>query len=663
MAVSPFLRKTLHLLLLFPAFAIFLNLVNADPPYRYCPDTSNKGANGHFRINVNNLLSSLTSNASVTKFYYTSIGNNPNTAYGLFFCMNFVADENCKNCGTMAAEDITSRCPTSTDATVWEDNCQLRVSDQNFFGHLNVAGNIPQYNHLDISDPDKLRFRSFVNATLFNIAEVAAFNASAHMYAEQQVAFTETDIIYAAVQCTPDLSPIDCSSCLRKAITDVLVSYQYRGGRLLSRSCYLRYEFYDFYDGAAEEVAPPGNSAGKSNHQERKVVVLLLVVALPFIAALLSLLVCCAWKQRGPNKAVPDIQIQGGTNAKGKKDLQYDFEGQNNPFFSLSTIHAATDFFSDANKLGQGGFGAVYKGKLSDGTPVAVKRLSGSSEQGSEEFTNEVLLIMKLQHKNLVKLLGFCVDGEERQLVYELLPNKSLDYFLYDPQRRAQLNWSRRLNIINGIARGILYLHDDSRLRIVHRDLKPSNVLLDSEMNPKISDFGMARIWGENEDDASTALVVGTYGYMAPEYAMEGIYSTKTDVFSFGIILLEILTGRKSIGFHLCGNGPSLQAYAWQLWSQDKGLELMDPLLIDDNSYRQEEFLRYLQIALLCVQEEAIDRPTMFLVIRMLKWETADLHTSKHPAFFNGSFTDRDEACSSKISSVKSLTVTDLSAR
>ncbi|GAB4826697.1 hypothetical protein Ancab_033592 [Ancistrocladus abbreviatus] len=217
MAVSPCLRKTLHLLLLFPAFGIFLNLVNADPPYRYCPDTSNKGANGHFRINVNNLLSSLTSNAYVAKFYYTSIGNNPNTAYGLFFCMDFVTDETCESSITMAAEYITSHCPNSTDATT------TSTLSSKLLRPPKCAGNIPLYNPHDISDPDKLRFRSFVNATLFNIAKVAAFNSSAHMYAKQQVAFTETDIIYAAVQCTPDLSPIDCSSCLRKAITDVLV--------------------------------------------------------------------------------------------------------------------------------------------------------------------------------------------------------------------------------------------------------------------------------------------------------------------------------------------------------------------------------------------------------------------------------------------------------
>ncbi|KAK6149823.1 hypothetical protein DH2020_017348 [Rehmannia glutinosa] len=178
--------------------------------------------------------------------------------------------------------------------------------------------------------------------------------------------------------------------------------------------------------------------------------------------------------------------------------------------FNFSCMVAATDNFSDENKLGQGGFGHVYKGKLPGGQEIAVKRLSRKSGQGLEEFKNEIMLIAKLQHRNLVRLLGCCIHGEEKLLLYEYMPNKSLDSYLFDVDKKAQLDWSKRFSIIEGIARGLVYLHRDSRLRIIHRDLKASNILLDEEMNPKISDFGMARIFGGSQDEANTNRVVGT---------------------------------------------------------------------------------------------------------------------------------------------------------
>ncbi|KAM3701683.1 hypothetical protein ACJW31_05G192900 [Castanea mollissima] len=179
--------------------------------------------------------------------------------------------------------------------------------------------------------------------------------------------------------------------------------------------------------------------------------------------------------------------------------------------FDLSCIVAATDNFSPINKLGQGGFGSVFKGQLSTGQQVAVKRLSNSSGQGIEEFKNEVMLIGKLQHRNLVKLFGCCIQGEEKMLIYEYMPNKSLDFFIFDHTRSSLLNWGKRFEIIIGITRGILYLHKDSRLRIIHRDLKTSNILLDGEMNPKISDFGIARIFKRDQIQDKTTRVIGTF--------------------------------------------------------------------------------------------------------------------------------------------------------
>ncbi|MFS7934162.1 putative protein kinase RLK-Pelle-DLSV family [Helianthus anomalus] len=217
--------------------------------------------------------------------------------------------------------------------------------------------------------------------------------------------------------------------------------------------------------------------------------------------------------------------------------------------FEFKQIIAVTDHFSYKNKLGEGGFEAVYKGMLDDGKQVAVKRLSGNSAQGIEEFKNEIMLISKLQHRNLVKLLGCCVEGKERLLIYEYMPNKSLDTFLFDSKKRRQLDWATRFNIIQGIGQGLVYLHRDSCLRIIHRDLKCSNILLDEKMNPKISDFGLARSFQITQELANTRRIVGTYGYMSPEYAMGGVISEKSDAFSYGVMLLEIMSGKRNTEF------------------------------------------------------------------------------------------------------------------
>ncbi|XP_062160914.1 G-type lectin S-receptor-like serine/threonine-protein kinase At1g11330 isoform X2 [Alnus glutinosa] len=301
------------------------------------------------------------------------------------------------------------------------------------------------------------------------------------------------------------------------------------------------------------------------------------------------------------------------------------------PLFSLQEMASATNNFHLSNKLGQGGFGPVYRGKMSNGEEIAVKRLSRASGQGLEEFMNEVVVISKLQHRNLVRLLGCCVEGEEKMLVYEYMPNKSLDAFLFDSVKPKLLDWRRRFNIIEGISRGLLYLHRDSRLRIIHRDLKASNILLDEELNPKISDFGMARIFGSNEDQANTKRVVGTYGYMSPEYAMRGRFSEKSDVFSFGVLLLEIVSGRRNTSFYDEKEAMSLLEFAWRMWNAENIVALTDPMIREPCF--EMEILKCIHVGLLCVQDFAKDRPTISVVISMLKSETIDLPLPKQPAF------------------------------
>ncbi|KAM7490491.1 hypothetical protein LguiA_033412 [Lonicera macranthoides] len=300
--------------------------------------------------------------------------------------------------------------------------------------------------------------------------------------------------------------------------------------------------------------------------------------------------------------------------------------------YDLGTIQAATNNFSDENKIGEGGFGMVYKGILANGQDIAVKRLSKSSRQGELEFKSEVVLVAKLQHKNLVRLLGFCLEGEEKILIYEYVPNKSLDYFLFDPEKQEQLPWSIRYKIIGGIARGMLYLHEDSRLRIIHRDLKASNILLDDKMNPKVSDFGTARIFGVDQTHGNTERVVGTLGYMSPEYKNHGHFSVGSDVFSFGVLVLEIISGKTNNHFHLAVHGEDLLTHAWKMWKDGMALEFMDPTL--ENSHVRNEVIRCIQMGLLCVQEDVDSRPSMNKIVLMLSSHTVSVPLPKETPFF-----------------------------
>ncbi|KAK9936188.1 hypothetical protein M0R45_013044 [Rubus argutus] len=306
-------------------------------------------------------------------------------------------------------------------------------------------------------------------------------------------------------------------------------------------------------------------------------------------------------KRKSKGKERPDkfvSRVLTGSTYFEKSTADLDDENTINsselPFFNLSTIYVATNNFSASNKLGTGGFGSVYKGVFSNGKEIAVKRLSKHSGQGIEEFKNEVVLIAKLQHRNLVRILGCCVQDEEKMLIYEYVPNKSLDYFIFNETNRALLDWTRR------IFRG-------------------------------------------DQNEANTNRVVGTYGYMSPEYAMEGLFSVKSDVYSFGILLLEIISGRKNTGYYNETYPDSnLVGHVWNLWGEDNALKIVDSSLVD--SFHFNQVARCIQIALLCVQEDPTERPTMSAVLVMLSNDAALPQPGKPPFLVKKSGTIEDNS-------------------
>ncbi|XP_030449939.1 putative serine/threonine-protein kinase [Syzygium oleosum] len=283
--------------------------------------------------------------------------------------------------------------------------------------------------------------------------------------------------------------------------------------------------------------------------------------------------------------------------------------------FSYHSLRSATGNFHPSNKIGGGGFGVVYKGVLRDGTQVAIKSLSAESKQGTNEFLTEINMISNIHHPNLVELIGCCVEGENRILLYEYLENNSLaSVLLGSKSKHVILNWPQRAAICLGTASGLAFLHEEAKPPIVHRDIKASNVLLDGNLDPKIGDFGLAKLFPDNVTHVSTR-VAGTVGYLAPEYALLGQLTRKADVYSFGILVLEIVSGRSSSKAAFGEELMVLVEWTWKLKDEQRLLDIVDPELAE---YPEDEVLRYIKVALFCTQAVSNQRPTMKQVVEML---------------------------------------------
>ncbi|WJX14855.1 hypothetical protein P8452_05062 [Trifolium repens] len=595
-------------------FSRIISQAKAGDPVSCDNSRGNYTTNSIYDNNLKTVLSSFSSHTQINYgFYNFSYGQDPDKAYAIGLCRGDLSPNQCLTNINNSFVYLREQCPNQKEAIVWGGDFTLWYSNRSIFGIVETSPT--QYLIYERNATDADMYKQALSNLMTNLREKAASGDSRRKYDADSVSDPANfATIYGYALCMPDLSSQQCTDCLVQTISEIPNCCNGKmGGNILKPSCRIRFDPYRFFnstivlDSTATPPEPP---------------------SLPPSSATNSFF------RFGKLKQMFEADNGEYVDRDGDEDEITIVESFQ---FNFDTIRVATNDFSDSNKLGQGGFGVVYRGKLPDGQMIAVKRLLKDSSQGDVEFKNEVLLVAKLQHRNLVRLLGFGLEGAERLLIYEFVTNKSLDYFIFDPIRKAQLNWGKRYDIIRGIARGLLYLHEDSRLRIIHRDIKASNILLDNEMNPKIADFGLARLFIIDQIEGNTNRIVGTYGYMAPEYAMNGQFSVKSDVFSFGVLVLEIISGHKNSTNIGHGNDIEyLLSYAWRCWREGKATNIIDPSL---NNISANEIMRCIHIGLLCIQENVVDRPTMASVALMLNSNSLSLSIPSKPAYFYGSGT------------------------
>ncbi|XP_074576355.1 cysteine-rich receptor-like protein kinase 10 [Curcuma longa] len=609
---------------------LLLSFAGAQELFQNCdPSAGNFSDNSTYQSNLERLLSTLASDGYATGFLNISVGGGSDQVFGLVNCRGDINATECRSCLDTATAEVTRNCPNNRGAEVWYEFCLVRFSNQPL---PTSSSNRQQLAFNNVDDaPEPIRLAWLLGMLMNRTADAAANSSKLFAIGEASYYSAEFPSIYNVMQCTRDLSPAQCRECLGTLFVPMPPSFVgKRGGRVLGESCSMRFELYSsFFEGSPTlniSVPPPPAmqpTPAPTSSGGRHATTIAVATVIPVVFVLsLACIIFIRYRRLRKQASLGSLYETDPEKITSVESLLFDYQ----------TLKVATGNFSEENKLGEGGFGAVYKGTLPDGQEIAVKRLLNSG-QGLGELKNELVLVARLQHRNLVKLFGVCLE-QEKMIVYEYVPNRSLDTFLYDSEKGQELHWGTRYKIITGIARGLRYLHEESQLKIIHRDLKASNVLLDAEMNPKISDFGLAKLFDVDQTQGITNRVVGTFGYMSPEYAMHGQFSSKSDVFSFGVLVLEILTGRKNTGSYNSEMAEDLISYIWGKWDGGAALEIADPALGGD--YEANEMLRCIQIGLLCVQESPYDRPTMSTVVVMLNAETVSLQAPTRPVFSIG---------------------------
>ncbi|CAL5039460.1 unnamed protein product [Urochloa decumbens] len=588
---------------------------------------------------IHNVSIQLQKAVMSTGMLFSSItaGVEPNVIHGLALCRMGFGGLSCSKC-------------VQKTANVLIDSCKIGITYDSIC-HVVLSNNLispifPEFMALVIEATNTTmnEIPPSLSSVLFTLVNKTSEYAANHenRMASSSLAVPGIPTFYSYMQCTPDLSKIQCIACF-SIFPAYLLTYfiGHNRGAVVRERCTMVFGTYQFYKGdpmltlgksnltneipainltslGSPVTEPPpqvlvNTTVGEKKRQRKGVGNEILKILLPVavVTGIVAVALAALW---GKNR----------TSEKTSSNAAYleGIEEYKSLLFDPSVIRTSTGHFSEANKLGEGGFGVVYKGLMPDGMEIAVKRLTGGSKQAFRELKNELVSAAKLQHRNLVNLMGASIDKDDMTLVYEFVPNKTLDAFIFDEEKRTNLSWDACYKIICGITRGLVYLHNDCHLRVIHSDLKPSNILLEADFNPKISDFGLASVC-EGHSNHITRHRGGSHGYIAPERIIKGESSQKSDVFSFGIIILEILAGRRNNDSHLL-------IEAWESWITGTMIQVLHPSLHTVSS--EADALKCLQIALLCAQVNPRDRPSMSTVITWLQGESvATMPTPSKP--------------------------------
>ncbi|KAF5769138.1 putative protein kinase RLK-Pelle-DLSV family [Helianthus annuus] len=591
-----------HMVMVTILFIVFLsNPVTSQPQtnliLRACAQINATNPRNFFR-NLNETFSDTRRKLSNNNTYFATSEqtNNTDPVYVLAQCRNYMSAFECVNCFDFASKSVCS-CDAAVGGRVVLDGCFLRYEGNSFYEQTTLPGNVGLCGNRTSSRQDV--FETAVDGLLFNLSIATPKINGFYAAITAPVVGANTSIAYAIAQCAETVTPDGCKNCLQVAYANIKsCATDVTDGRAVDSGCFMRYSASAFFaNNKTTDITPFLLDGGSSS----KGAVIGGVVG--GVGALIILLIALLLWYRQSKRTTPIGSLYGATELQGPKDYSY------------ADLKKATNDFREENKLGEGGFGDVYKGIVKDGNIVAIKKLAIDSNTAKDNFETEVRVISNVHHRNLIRLLG-CCKGLELLLVLEYMANGSLEKYLYG-EKRGALNWKQRCDIIFGTARGLAYLHEQYHVTIIHRDIKPSNILLDNDFQPKIADFGLARLLPEDQTHISTKFG-GTLGYTAPEYAIHGQLSEKVDTYSFGIVVLEIVSGKR------CTDVPNesigeqyLLERAWNYYESRMHMKLVDETL-DPIEYREEDIWKIIEIALMCTQSPVSVRPTMSEVVMLL---------------------------------------------